>query len=163
MSKPITIFIRCEGRTEPLLQETHEGTTVASLMAVLDQQHPSAGAHLFEEDADEPLRAHHQLMLGDHESKILHRARCRQVHVTVRYAGRTLQEEFGPGSTLSRIERWAERTLGIDPADAAHLSLQIAGSTERPPASTHIGSLVSSSSCAVAFDLLPSDRVNGDG
>jgi hypothetical protein len=161
MSKPIDIFIRCEGRLEPVLQESHDGATVASLRAILDEREPSPDALLFEENADEPLSDQQLIRIGDDEAKVLHRNRCRSVHVAVRYAGRELAHDFGPGSTLDRIKRWAERKFGIAASDAAHLSLQLHGSTERPPGSIHVGSLVKGPSCGIAFDLLPSERVNG--
>ncbi|WP_274377270.1 hypothetical protein [Celeribacter ethanolicus] len=40
------------------------------------------------------------------------------------------------------------------------MSLQIAGTQDRPDGSTHIGSLVQMC-CGLSFDLLPSDRING--
>jgi hypothetical protein len=161
MNKPIDLFIRHEGRLEPTLQECHDGATVAGLRAQLDQAEPAPDAYLFEEDVDEPLRDDHLIRGGGEGAKILHRSRCRSVQVTVRYAGRSLERTFGPGSTLDRVKRWAERKLDIGAADAAHLSLQLPGTTDRPPGSVHVGSLVTAGACALVLDLLPSDRVNG--
>ena len=70
---------------------------------------------------------------------------------------------FGPGSTLGRVKRWAERTLGIHEADAAEMSLQVAGTHDRPDEATHVGSLLHGDACAVTFDLLPTARINGAG
>lgn len=160
MSKKVEIFIHQEGQSKPVLHETHDGTSVVALKADL-----AKGGHaecfLFEEDADEPLQDHHQIRHHGEGTKILHRSKCSRIQVTVRYAGRVSSDDFGPGSTLDRIKRWAERKLGIDEVDAAEMSLQIAGTTERPDGSTHVGSLSTQPGCSVVFDLLPSERVNG--
>lgn len=161
MAKKIEIFIRQEGQVGPILHETHDGATVAALKADLAGDNNDAEYLLFEEDADEPLKDHHQVRDHGDGTKVLHRTRCSRVQVTVRYAGRTLSDDLGPGSTLDRIKRWAERKLGIDDTDAAEMSLQIAGTTDRPDGSTHVGSLITSPGCSVTFDLLPTERVNG--
>lgn len=159
MSKNVEIFIRQEGQREPVLHETHDGSTVAAIKATLAAD-GNAEFHLFEEDTDEPLQDHHQVRHHGDGTKILHRSRCKQIAVTVRYAGRSISRDFGPGSTLDRIKRWAERKFGIDQADAAEMSLQIGGTNDRPDGSTHVGSLVDKC-CEISFDLLPSDRING--
>lgn len=159
MIKNVEVFIRREGLLEPILHETHDGATVAAIKAALAVD-GEGEFFLFEEDADEPLLDHHLVRHHGDGTKILHRSRCKKIAVTVRYAGRAVSRDFGPGSTLDRVKRWAERKLGIDQADAAEMSLQIAGSQDRPDGSTHIGSLVQKC-CEIAFDLLPSDRING--
>ena len=159
MSTNVEIFIRQEGQRESVLHKTHDGSTVAAVKAILAAD-GNAEFHLFEEDADEPLQDHHQVRHHGDGTKILHRNRCKQIAVTVRYAGRSISRDFGPGSTLDRIKRWAERKFGIDQADAVEMSLQIGGTTDRPDGSIHVGSLVHKC-CEIALDLLPSDRING--
>ena len=161
MLKNVEIFIHQEGLREPVLHETHDGSTVASIKATLAADGDGDGQFfLFEEDADEPLQDHHQVRHHGDGTKILHRNRCQQITVTVRYAGQSISRDFGPGSTLDRIKHWAERKIGIDQSDAAEMSLQIAGTKDRPDSSTHVGSLVQKC-CEITFDLLPSDRING--
>lgn len=159
MTKTIEIFVRQEGQREPILHETHDGATIAALKAELGNGDVSY--FLFEEDADEPLLENHQVRHHGEGVKVLHRHRCKNVSVSVRYAGQTVLKDFGPGSTLDRVKRWAERKFKIDDVDAAEMSLQVAGTTDRPDGSTHIGSLVSCPACSIEFDLLPTDRVNG--
>lgn len=148
-----------QGHLEPVLYETHDGSTVAAIKAALISEDEGEFL-LFEEDADEPLLDHHLVRHHGDGTKILHRSRCARITLTVRYAGRTISRDFGPGSTLDRVKRWAERELGIDQTDAAEMSLQIAGTQDRPDGSTHIGSLVQTC-CELSLDLLPSDRING--
>lgn len=161
MSKKIDVFIRQEGRPDPVLHETHDGATVAALKAHLAGEGDPT-FHLFEEDVDTPLKDQDQVRDNGEGTKVLHRNRCNRIQVTVRYAGRQASDDFGPGSTLDRLKRWAERKLGLDEADAAEMSLQVVGTVDRPDGSVHVGSLAAYPDCSVSFDLLPTDRVNGD-
>lgn len=168
MSTEIDFFIRREGSLDPAHHRLGEGATVETLKIHLAEGGDIVGVFIFEEDADEPLPNHHELRHPhhdhhEHSHRVLHHSRCRHVHVAVRYAGRPIERAFGPGSTLTRIKDWAERELGIDAADAAELSLQIAGTIDRPDGSTHVGSLAKCPNCRVVFDLLPTVRVNGSG
>ncbi len=159
MNKIIEIFVRQEGQRDPILREAHDGATIAALKAQLGNEDTSF--FLFEEDADEPLLDDYLIRHSGDGLKVIHRHRCKSIEVSVRYAGRQVSREFGPGSTLDRIKRWAERKLKIDDVDAAEMSLQITGSVDRPDGSTHVGSLVSCPGCKIDFDLVPTDRVNG--
>lgn len=162
MATEIDIFIHREGHADPIHHQDHDGLTVEALKVHLEGGGEPIDFFLFEEDADEPLHDHHEIRHRGEGTRFLHHSRCRHVRVTVRYAGKPpVEHDFGPGSTLARIKRWAERKLGIDEADAAEMSLQVAGTRDRPDESTHVGSLVRHPDCGVTFDLLPSDRVNG--
>ncbi len=169
MTSEFDIFIRREGHPDPAHHKVEDGLTVQALKLLLAGGADVVGILIFEEDADEPLPDHHPIRRHGHGHghghghKVLHHSRCRHVHVAVRYAGRPIERAFGPGSTLARIKDWAEREFGIDAVDAAELSLQLAGSTDRPDETTHVGSLVNCPDCRVVFDLLPTVRVNGGG
>lgn len=159
----VNFFIRSEGTLDPAHHVFAEGITVEAIKIHIANGGEIVGVFLFEEDADEPLPDHHEIRhhSQDHKHKILHHSRCRHIHVVVRYAGRPVEHTFGPGSTLRRIKDWAEHKLGIEAADAAELSLQLEGTTERPDEATHVGSLAKCPDCRVVFDLLPTVRVNG--
>ncbi len=168
MSTEIDIFIRHEGSLDPVHHRLGEGATVEALKIHLAGGGDIVGVFIFEEDADEPLPDHHELRHRQHHHHrhgplVLHQSRCRHVHVAVRYAGRPIDRAFGPGSTLTHIKDWAEREFSIDAVDAAELSLQIAGTTNRPDGLAHVGSLAKCPDCRVVFDLLPTVRVNGSG
>jgi hypothetical protein len=168
VSTEIDIFMRHEGSLDPVHHRLTEGATIEALKIHLAGGSDIVGVFIFEEDADEPLPNHHDLWHWqhhhrEHDHRVLHHSRCRHVHVAVRYAGRPIERAFGPGSTLTRIKDWAEREFGIDAVDAAELSLQVAGTTDRPDGSTHVGSLAKCPDCRIVFDLLPTTRVNGSG
>lgn len=157
----IDIFIHRQGQAGPIHHRGHDGLTIEALRVHLAEGAEFIGFLLFEEDADEPLHDQHQIRHRGDGTHFLHHARCHLVKVAVRYAGRAVECGFGPGSTLARIKRWAERALGIHEVDAAEMSLQLAGTHERPDEATHVGSLLHGDGCAVTFDLLPSSRING--
>ena len=161
VSTHIDIFIRREGILDPTHHQVRADITVAELSIDLHGGE-AIGLFLFEEDADEPLHGHHPVGREHHHGpRFLHHSRCRHIHVEVRYAGRHVEKSFGPGSTLTRVKDWAEEALGLDSGDAAELSLQVAGTTDRPDGSAHVGSLARCPDCRVTFDLLPTVRVNG--
>ena len=162
MSIEIDIFIHREGQRGPSHHRVEDGVSVAALKVLVARDGEPVEVFLFEEDADEPLHDHHCIRNGGDGYRILHHGRCEKVHVSVRYGGPPVEHAFGPGTTISRVKRWAERRFEIDAADANDLALQIQGTVERPDESVHVGSLVHHHhGCRVAFDLLPDTLVNG--
>ena len=149
------IFIKRGGS----LDIVHRNIDNLDLTALKHQLDAEFGpGELFLEDQDEPLAHDHEFASG---GIFLHYNRCKRIDVTVRYAGKTFKHGFAPSVTLKKIKHRVEKKLDIDAADAIELSLQIAGTTDRPDEATHVGSLASSPTCAVIFDLVPSDRING--
>jgi hypothetical protein len=151
---PIDIFIK-RGGTLEVQHHKAESFDLARIKRELDEAF--GAGHLFLEDGDEPLAADHKV----EGSIFIHHNHCKHIDVIVRYAGKVFEHGFAPGTTLKKIKRRAEKKLDIDPADAVELSLQLAGTTERPDEANHVGSLAQPKTCAVAFDLVPSDRING--
>jgi hypothetical protein len=156
----IDVFVKREGSREAVHRQVEEGGRLDDLKETLANDFGPGQWLLFTEDADDPLPEGVKAA-AENGALFLHQSRCRRVAVVVRYAGRTVQDSFGPGTTLAKIKRWAEKKLGIEAADAAELALQIAGTQDRPDEATHVGSLVVPTACAVTFDLLPTDRING--
>jgi hypothetical protein len=159
--KTIDVFVKREGSREAVHREVEEGSALDDLKEALEKDLGPGPWFLFTEDADEPLPKGAKAKPQD-GGLFLHQSRCRRVTAVVRYAGRSVQDHIGPGATLGKIKRWAEKQFGIGAADAAELALQIAGTDDRPDEATHVGSLVMAPACAVTFDLLPTDRINGD-
>jgi len=91
----------------------------------------------------------------------VHFHRLKGIDVMVRYAGREVRGTFRPSATVGRVKTWATEDLGIGQSDAAELMLQVSGTSFRPDSDTHIGSMVKSPNKSLAFDLVPSPRVNG--
>ena len=97
-----------------------------------------------------------------HHGRVVHVGCCTLVSVTVRYAGRTAERRFPPVTRIGRTKRWAVDSLGINPADANELVLQVAGTSIQPTRDQHVGSFVEQGTCNVVFDLVRSYTVNGD-
>lgn len=116
----------------------------------------------FIEDEDEPLDSQGHLPKGKAGEPLrLHVHRCRKIAVTVTFNAVPKTDRFAPGRTVESVKKVMARAHGLDPRDAAEHVLQLAGSTDRPDADTHIGALVSHGACALAFDLVPLKRVEG--
>lgn len=164
--KTIDLFYQGEGVGEIEHLEIDPDTTFADLKARLVEKHGGApDALLFVEDEDGPVddRQTVKERAGGKGLK-LHLNRCRYVAVSVTYNGETIERKFAPAVTVARVKRWAaERKFGMTEEEAGEHVLQIAGTHERPAPGTHIGALVQRRSCALAFDLVADERVNGAG
>lgn len=162
--KTIDLFYQGDGLAEIDHLEIAAEASVADIKARLIEKHGCAPETLlFLEDEDEPLDDA-QLAKAREAGKglKLHLNRCRQVAVSVFFNGETVERKFAPGATVARVKRWAaERKLGMTEEEAGEHALQIAGTHERPAPGTHIGAMAQRKTCAVAFDLVADERVNG--
>lgn len=164
--KTIDLFYQGEGVREIEHLEIDPDTTFANLKVRLIEKHGGASdCLLFVEDEDDPVDDEQTVKdrAGGKGLK-LHLNRCRHVAVSVTYNGETIERKFTPAATVARVKRWAaERKFGMTEDEAGEHVLQIAGTHERPAPGTHIGALTPRGSCAIAFDLVPDERVNGAG
>lgn len=162
--KTIDLFYQGEGVGEIEHLEIDPDTTFADLKARLIEKHGGAtDALLFVEDEDDPVDDRQTVKdrAGGKGLK-LHLNRCRHVAVSITYNGETIEQKFAPATTVARVKRWAaERKFGMTEQEAGEHALQIAGTHERPAPGTHIGALAQRRSCAIAFDLVADERVNG--
>lgn len=133
-----------------------------AILAALPGEHVTADLHVFDEadDDDETRQFADEEKL--HRGRVVHVGRCLLVDVVVRYAGRTVERRFQPVTRVGRIKRWAVHALGINPADANELVLQVAGTSTQPTRDQHVGCFVEHGSCQVVFDLVRTYTVNGD-
>lgn len=160
----INIFYQGEGIAEIGHIEGDDDDTFAAIKAAIAERHnlgPEVLIYL--EDADEPVSEDEKV--GEHASRVgikAHVHRCRHVNVSVTFNGETVAREFGPGTTISHIKKWAaEDKFKMSPQEASEHVLQISGTQERPDPGTHVGRLVKCPDCQIAFDLVPNERVNG--
>lgn len=164
--KDIEILLQGEHLPDIQFVTLGRGKTVRDLLAVtaFHQKEDAKGDfHVFGEDCDEPFAKDDELP-GSEEGKPLrlHVHRCRRIKVTVTFNGASKEQDFGPGTTIATVKKWAAiKAFGMDPADAAEHVLQLAGTTDRPEPDTHIGALASCPVCSLAFDLVPLKRVEG--
>jgi hypothetical protein len=159
--KPVDIFFQGDHGREADLTEALLSETLAELKARLVRDHGvAAEAFIFVEDDDEPLGEELIIEVVVLRGRKLHFNRCREIHVTVGFAGHKHQRTFAPSATVGRVKDWAAKAFGMTAEDAGEHLLQIAGTHDRPAPSTHIGS-ITTDKCKVAFDLVADERVNG--
>ncbi|WP_144141048.1 hypothetical protein [Paraburkholderia sp. BCC1884] len=159
----MTVFYQREGSREV---HSFEAKDDESIVVIVER---AVGGHLkveevaiFEEGCetqltDELLRD----LLSTKKHPRFHFHRCRRVDASVTYNGRTLTHNVAPSTTLASVKAWADKAFRIDPAHAAEHVLQLHGTIDRPTASTHVGALTTGHLCAVMFDLVPNERIQG--
>lgn len=160
----IDLFYQGEDLGEIKHLEIDSDATFAVLKARLAEKHDlRSDVLVFLEDEDEPVGD--DVVLKEHatlKGLKVHLHRLRQVKVTVTFNGKTAERLFGPSATVARVKRWAaEHEFGMSEEEAGEHVLQIAGKHDRPAPGTHIGALSDGKVRALAFDLVPDERVNG--
>lgn len=160
----LSVFYQGEGIDKVHHLDASPDATFAVLKAALADKHPHLSeALLFVEGDEEPV-AEGSLIKDRHGKTGLkvHLHRCRNVEVTVTFNRKTVERRFSPSTTVAAVKRWAaEDKFKMSPEEAGEHVLQIAGTHDRPAAGIHIGSLTNGKVCALAFDLVPDERVNG--
>jgi hypothetical protein len=162
----VEVFLQGAGIERTRLIRLPENSTVNDLVEAARKQ----GLQLTEnelpvvllEDGEEPLALDAPLA----SAGITHRGRvhihhCRHVEVTVNFNGHSQARSFPSAQTLHRVKAWAAKEFKLPEADAAEHALQLCHASERPPEDTHLGTLVSQPGCAVCFDLVPKQRIEG--
>ena len=160
----VDLFCQGEGVGEMVHIEFALDSSFADLKAHLTEKFQiSDDVLLFIEDKDEPIDE--SVLVKDYATATglkIHIHRCRHIKVMVMYIGKTVECHFPPGTTVSRVKRWAaEKEFGMTEDEAGEHVLQVAGTYNRPAPGTHIGVLTNDKADSVSFDLLPDERVNG--
>ncbi len=160
----IDVFYQGEGVREVEHIELGPDHTFASLKSIIIEKHGlEPDVLIFLEDSDEPLDE--LLLVREHAGHVgvkVHVHRCRHVEVAVTFNNETVHHRFGPGATVARVKHWAaEHKFKMSPEEASEHVLQIKGTHDRPAPGTHLGTLAACPHCAVSFDLVPDQRVNG--
>jgi hypothetical protein len=163
--KTLRIFVQGENLPDVDYIEVEVGRTVADFKSAWARKHTGytlANVFVFAEGGEEPLgdNTHLDSLETKHGVRV-HLHRCHRIHAKVSYAGRSVEHDYSPATTIAHIKKWAAGKLGLSPEDAAEHVLQVAGTQTRPDPDTHVGTLVSSPQCSIAFDLVPAERVNG--
>ena len=160
-----TIFLQSDVLADIEVVELSENVGVKELreacFALLPDDAYKDEFHLYVEDEDTDFEEHFKSLKKVPNGLRVHLHRLKGIEVVVRYGGQDVRRTFRPSATIERVKRWATHELGLAPADAAELMLQISGTDMRPDADIHIGVLVKLPAKAITFDLVPSPRVNG--
>jgi hypothetical protein len=168
--KSIDVLLQGHGLADIAVLVAKPHDTLAEIVSKINFSGPKEGRFFFLEDIDGPIDDHaiveELLPLPPDDDALgplrLHVARCRHVEVLVRFNGEMEKRRFTPSATVERVRRWAaRRAFHLPPRDAAEHVLQIQGTTTRPDRDVHIGTLTQGDTCAVAFDLVPCQRVEG--
>ena len=160
----VEVFYQCESTDDIDHIEVDATITFGEIKTLLVEKHSLAPeVHLFPEDGDEP--ADEEALISEFVTSVglkLHLSRCRKVKVCVHYNGQTAEREFAPSATISTVHQWAtEDNFGIPKVDASELKLQLMGANKRPPANRHIGVFAKCPDCAVEFDLVTDEKIQG--
>jgi hypothetical protein len=162
--KTIDLFYQVEGLAEIQHLEVTAEASFGDVAARLREKHGlDAEAVLFAEDGEEPLDDNAPVRdLAKAAGVKVHLHRCRQIEVAVTFNREAVDRRFAPGATVARVKQWAAvKKFGMTEEEAGEHVLQIAGTHDRPSPSTHIGALTNRKTCALAFDLVPDERING--
>jgi hypothetical protein len=145
------------------LEVTNDGT-FGELRVLLARQHGLPADVLIFVEGDELPVEHgvHIATRGGDRGVSVHVHRCQHLNVVVTFNNMTKEHLFSPASTVGHVKQWmAEHKFDMTKDDASEHLLQLVGTTTRPSPSTHIGALTDGKTCAVAFDLVADERVNG--
>lgn len=165
----IEIFLQGEGLPEITLVRVPANGTVRTIieagqthgLRIADGKDRSV---VLIEASDEPLELDASLEAAGigHRSRV-HVHHCRKVAVTVNFNIQQVTHMFPPSITVEHVKKWADdkKQFNLQGVDATDHLLQLCNSTVRPDEDVHIGTLVQSTSCAVCFDLVPKQRVEG--
>jgi hypothetical protein len=164
--KSIDIFYQGENIAGIEHLEVAHDQTFGELLARLVVQHDlPPDVLIFVQGDEQPIEHGGQIAeRGGERGVTAHVHRCRHVNVAVTFNNTTREHLFSPSSTVGHVKRWmAEHKFDMTQDDASEHLLQLAGTTTRPSPNTHIGTLTDGKTCAVAFDLVADERVNGYG
>jgi hypothetical protein len=158
-------FVQGEGFPQMVILPHRAGITAAGVKQQLTDKYPASGVSemlVFPEEGEEPVEDNERVPTDADGQVRVHVHRCRHVSVTVKFAGETADRRFSPATTIARIKRWAAlKAFGLSEDDASEHVLQIAGTVTRPEPDTHVGTLVHCPDCAMTFDLVAIERING--
>jgi hypothetical protein len=163
MQKTI-VFVQVQGQVGVLEAEVIEAATHGDLHDSLAAIGVAVDAEtfIFIGEAEEHLQGQRQEPVqGLKHGERIHVTRCHRILTTVHYLDKTAERLFSPGTRVRRVKAWAVHHFRLDPKDAAEHVLQLCNSAERPPSDTPLHCLVHGHECAVGFDLVPEQRVEG--
>lgn len=120
---------------------------------------------LFLADEEKPLDLDKTLAeLGIDKQGHIHTATCRQVKVSVEYAGQSLQHQFPPTVQIKAIQHWAvgqKWNPPIDPAERSKFALFLPGDPDPLQEANRLANYVPATGCGVTLELAYRSRQQG--
>lgn len=164
----IELFIQGEGMPKITLVKVHSKDMIADIIKAARQHGltipEGVEVFVFSENTDTPLDLGEKIDgAGLTPRSRVHIHRCRRVEVTVNFKEHQLKGFFPPSATIDTVQKWVvcKDEVGMSPVDAAEHLLQACHSDDRPDEEVHLGTLVKGSDCAICFDLVAKQRVEG--
>ncbi len=153
------IIVHSPGAESPEVVQLEGSALVRELLAAGD-----VDGHIWVQEVDEEVDLDITLeAAGIRHHHHVHWGHCRRVKVDVRWAGTEYPHEYGPGTTIKTVEKWAygPDVANFSPEQAAKHVLAVPGADHFLDTGVHVGSLVTPGSCKVVLDLLPRSRFQG--
>lgn len=161
MSKLI-VFVQVQGHPGVLEAEMPATATLGQLHDALAAAgvKPDGDSFVFIDDAEDPVAGDRQ----DPAPGLKHGGRVfvsrwKRITTTVHFLEKTAEREFPPGVRVRAVKEWAVHKFEMSAKDAAEHVLQLCQSSDRPSSDTPLAQLANG--CAVCFDLVPDQRVEG--
>lgn len=161
------LFLQGEGIPEVVLVKVPSQGTVQDIVnaaAARGLAGSTADVVVLLEDADEPIPLSATLSAAGLQPRArVHVHHCHQVVASVNFNSDTKTKHFPPSATMARVKKWAVSKQGfnLSDIDATEHVLQVCGSSARPDEDAQLGTLTNGATCAVCFDLVPAQRVEG--
>jgi len=86
---------------------------------------------------------------------------CREVAITVSYAGTIAELHVHPARHVKQVQAMAIAALALDAGSSADLILRLPGSTEELTVTSPVGTYVPKGTCALTLDLVHLVRPQG--
>ena len=158
----LEIYLHVAGCEDPQLVTVASEGRVADLLALADSV--DTNTKLWLQDTTDPLDAENSLAeAGIGHRDHVHLGCCDAVKMQVRYHTKAIVREFSPGARIRAVFAWATGPKGFELAgtQTAKHGLMVPGSDHILDPAVHVGSLASSTRCAVDLDLVPKERFEG--
>ena len=110
----VDIFYQGEHGREIEVSAAALAETLAALKSRLAERHGyTAEVLVFVEDEDEPLSDEITIAVIVERGGKLHFHHCREVEVTVGFAGKRHSRQFAPSTTVARVKAWAAEVFNM--------------------------------------------------
>jgi hypothetical protein len=156
LQQTLRLHLHRPGHTIELVEITDAATRLRDVVAVEEDD------LIFVDDDDEPVdpdRAVAEVIAGrgrHHRHHHIHTHPCRWIDTQVTYRGATRRFDAAPSSRVETVRLRAEEAFGIDPAEEAALTLQLAGSAEDAPDGDYLSDFAGRETCGLDLELVPS-------
>lgn len=159
----LKLFVSIEGeeRSERIeVDSDHRLSAIHEAAARVGLKVPKEADVFIEEGEESVVLTHTLAEAGVKDQARIHLNRCKKIKVTAHYKASTDEKAFPPSATVAKVHRWASKLLPSDIDKGEHV-IQLCESDRRPSPKVQIGTLTRDGVCALCFDLVPAERIEG--